>query len=176
MQLLGISGSLREGSYNSALLRAAIRFAPDHQFSVANIGTLPLFSQDSENPLPESVKALKDAIRAADAVVFATPEHNRSIPGVLKNAIDWSTRPEGDNPWEGKPVLVIGATTGLLGTATAQYDLKRMLSYLGAHPMGRPEFFCTFAADKFKDNELTDEATMGRLKETLETFLHGLPS
>src|SRR4051794_24323307 len=115
--ILGIAGSLRKASFNRALLRAAIELAPpDVTVETFDLSPIPLFNEDIERDPPASVVDLKARIRAADAILFATPEYNFSIPGVLKNAIDWASRPYGDNAWDGKPVAIMGASVGYLGT------------------------------------------------------------
>ncbi len=179
MQILGISGSLRTGSYNTALVRAAGELLQREPLQSANaalvlapIDALPLYSQDLENNFPASAAALKEKIRAADALIISTPEFNRSIPAALKNVLEWTTRPSGDNVWVGKPVLVLGASSGQLGTAVAQYDLKRILTYLGARVLGQPEFFLGLAAEKFDaSGALTDEKTKEFLAKALTAFV-----
>ena len=136
MRILGISGSLRRGSHNRKLLRAAAYALPSGSELVewAGLDGLPAFDEDTEaRAIPEPVQELFDAIDEADAIVFATPEYNASIPGALKNAIDWASRPYPDNVFKGKPVLVVGASTGLFGAVWAQADLRKVLKYVGAH-------------------------------------------
>lgn len=123
--ILGIAGSLRRDSYNRAALRAAQALAPtEATIDVFDLQGIPPFNQDEEQHPPAPVADLKTRIRAADAILIVTPEYNYSIPGVLKNAIDWASRPYGDSAWEGKPVAVMGASVGTLGTAHAQYHLR----------------------------------------------------
>ena len=136
MRILGISGSLRRGSHNRKLLRAAAYALPSGSALVewTGLDTLPAFDEDVEaRDIPAPVQEFFDAIEAADAIVIATPEYNASIPGALKNAIDWASRPYPDNVLKGKPVLVIGASTGLFGAVWAQADLRKVLRYVGAH-------------------------------------------
>jgi len=170
--ILAISGSLREGSYNSALIRACIAHAPEGmRIEQADIGSLPLFSEDEEAAFPEEVQRLKERIRAADGILVSTPEYNRSIPGVLKNAIDWTSRPYGDNAWAGKPVCVMGATISGTGTALAQYDLKKAMLYLDALVIGQPEFYMSAAHEKFDDaGNLSDEETGAHIRKMLAAF------
>ena len=126
LNILGFVGSLRNGSYNRALLRVAADLVPkDVKLDIFDLEGIPPFNQDLENSMPEIVKEFKAKIRSADAILIATPEHNYSIPGVLKNAIDWASRPYGDNSFDGKPVAVMSASTGMLGGARAQYQLRR---------------------------------------------------
>lgn len=170
IRVLGFAGSLRRGSYNRALLRAAAELAPeDVRVEIFELDGIPLYNMDVEQQgLPEAVVAFKRAIREADAVLIATPEHNWSFPGVLKNALDWAARPSGDNPFRGKPVAVVGATTGQWGTLRAQLHLRQVLAYLETHPLSRPEVLVTQAREKFDaDGRLVDEGTRTRLRELL---------
>ena len=150
MRLLAISGSLRAGSFNTALARAAVNLAPagvDVQV-FEGLGDLPLFDADLEADAHEAVRHLRDEIEAADAVLFVTPEYNGSIPGVLKNAVDWASRPRDDAALRGKTVAVAGASTGQYGAMWAQQDLRRVLGVAGARvvcpelPVGRAEAVC----------------------------------
>jgi chromate reductase len=171
--VLGFAGSLRKQSYNRALLEAAVELSPPEM----NIGTfelnsIPPFSQDMETPLPEPVKRFKDKIKDADALLIVTPEHNYSIPGVLKNAIDWASRPSGDNSFEGKPAAIMSASTGMLGGARAQYHLRQTLVYLNMHPLNKPEIFITFAAQKFDQNgHLIDDIARKLIKDILNALV-----
>jgi chromate reductase len=169
LRIAGISGSLRAGSLNTALLRAAILSAPEGcEIFPVPIGELPLFNQDQEMALPESVVRFKEQIASADAILFATPEYNYSIPGVLKNAIDWGSRPYGQSAWEGKPVGVMSVSSGMLGGARAQYHLRQTFVFLDMHPLNRPEMIVPFGAEKFgPDGRLTDEKTIAKLSEFL---------
>jgi len=134
MRVLGIAGSLREASHNAALLRAAGELLPEGaELTIwGRLREVPPYDEDAEGAAPHAVADLKSAIAAADAVIFATPEYNHSIPGQLKNAIDWVSRPLANNPLRGKPVLVVGASTGLFGAVWAQAELRKVLSSLGA--------------------------------------------
>jgi chromate reductase len=128
VRILGIAGSLRRQSYNRALLRAATQVVPEgSSIEIFEIDGIPPFSEDDEQNPPEKVKELKRRIRESDAVLFVTPEYNYSIPGVLKNAIDWASRPYGDSAWQGKPAAIMGASTGRIGTARAQYHLRQVM-------------------------------------------------
>ena len=130
LKVLGFAGSLRAGSYNKALLRAAENFIPeDANLEIFDIDGIPPFNQDIENDMPNKVKDFKSKIREADAILIATPEYNYSVPGVLKNAIDWASRPYGDNPFDGKPVAIMSASIGMLGGARAQYHLRQSLYF-----------------------------------------------
>jgi chromate reductase, NAD(P)H dehydrogenase (quinone) len=173
IKILGIAGSLRKGSYNRAVLRAARQLAPaNSSIEIFELDGVPLFNQDLENPPPEIVANLKEKIRSADAILFVTPEHNYSVPGVLKNAIDWASRPYDDNAWDGKPAAVMGASTGMIGSARAQYHLRQMFVFLNVFPLNRPEVMIPNAADKFdKEGNLVDETTRVKIKELVETLV-----
>lgn len=173
MNLLAISGSLRAGSYNTALIKELARRAPEGvSIAVAAIGGLPLYSQDLETPFPDEAAALKALIRAADGVIIATPEHNRSVPSAIKNAVDWTSRPYGDSAWDGKPVCTMGASVGNIGTAVAQYALKQSLLYLNARVLGQPEFYLGRAQEKFDEaGNLIDAVTGEHLDKMLAAFV-----
>lgn len=172
MNIIAISGSLRKDSFNSALLRALPLLAPAGvTITVANLGAIPLYNGDDEAAFPPAAQALKDAIVSADAVIIATPEYNRSIPGVLKNAIDWASRPYGNNSFAGKPVLTMGVSIGKIGTAVAQSHLRQILAYLDAHLVGQPELYLGPAHELFDaERNLIDQATKDHLAKALETL------
>lgn len=134
MKILAVSGSLRADSYNTALLRAAVAAAPDavEVELWEGIGGLPIYDQDLEDDAPDSVRRLRAAWESADAILFATPEYNGSVPGGLKNAIDWASRPKGEAALLNKTVAVVGASTGQFGALWAQQDLRRILGIAGA--------------------------------------------
>jgi len=159
IKVLGIAGSLRKASYNRAALRAAQGLMPaGAALEIAEIDGLPGFSQDEEKSPPAKVAQLKAKIRSADAVLIVTPEYNYSMPGVLKNAIDWASRPYGDSAWKGKPAAVMGASVGALGTARAQYHLRQCFVFLDMPVVNQPEVMISQAADKFDaDGNLKDE-------------------
>ena len=173
VHILGFAGSLRKQSYNKAILAAAVETLPDDaSLEVFDLEGIPPFNQDIELQPPDKVKEFKAKIRAADAILIATPEYNYSIPGVLKNTIDWASRPYGDNAFEGKPVAVMGASIGTLGTARAQYDLRRSFVFLNMLPLNQPEVMVAFAQDKVDSNgRVTDEKTRKRIKELLENLV-----
>ena len=169
LTILGIAGSLRRGSYNRALLRAAQQLVPAHvTLDLFDLADIPLFNQDEEGKPPPAVVEFKARIRAADAVLFATPEYNYSIPGVLKNAIDWASRPSDDNTWSGKPVAVIGASVGRLGTARAQYHLRQVFVTLNMYALNQPEAMISNASELFDaEGNLTDEKTRDHVRRLL---------
>ena len=137
-----VVGSLRKDSFNRKLASAIVKLAPsEFSFKQVQIGDLPLYNQDDDANQAESVKRLKNEIKAAHGLLFVTAEYNRSIPGVLKNAIDHASRPYGQNAWEGKPAGVLGASVGAMGTAMAQQHLRNILAYLNVPTLGQPEAF-----------------------------------
>ena len=167
--VLGICGSLRAGSYNKATLRTAIELKPlGMTIETADIGSIPLYNEDVRAlGFPPPVEKLRAQIAAADALLFVTPEYNYTISGVLKNAIDWASRPP-DQPFAGKPVAMMGAGAGMAGTARAQYDLRKCCVFLDMHPVNRPEVLIGQAHTKFDaDGRLTDEAARGFIRDLL---------
>ena len=173
VKILGIAGSLRSESYNNAALRAAQSLTPEDAYIEVfeRLGEIPPFNQDLEKEPPEAVVELKRQVREADAILFATPEYNYSVPGVLKNAIDWASRPYGDNAWEGKPVAVMGASVGMLGSARAQYHLRQSFVFLDMHPINAPEVMIPNAAERFADGELTDENSKELIGQMLDNLV-----
>jgi chromate reductase, NAD(P)H dehydrogenase (quinone) len=165
-------GSLSSTSINRVLSKALIRLAPeDLTFTELPIGNLPLYSPDFDNAYPPEPQALKDAIAACDAVLFITPEYNRSIPGALKNAIDWASRPWGRNSFDHMPAAVIGASPGQIGTAVGQQSLRAVLSFCNARQMTAPEAYVYFKPGLFTDDgEVTDESTAAFLADFMQEF------
>lgn len=152
-KILVIVGSLRRDSFNRKLAQALAKLAPaGFDFSFAEIADLPLYNQDDDDNPAETVKRLKGEIEAAQGVLFVTPEYNRSISGVLKNAIDHASRPYGQSAWAGKPAGVIGASIGAIGTAVAQQHLRGMLAYLDMPTLGQPEAFIHVKEGLFDDD------------------------
>jgi chromate reductase len=173
MRILAVSGSLREGSYNTSLLRAALEAAPDGvELELwEGLAELPLYDEDLEtDDEPESVRRLRDDWGAADAILFATPEYNGSVPGGLKNAVDWASRPRLEGVLRSKPVAVVGASTGQFGALWAQQDLKRILGIAGARVVGT-EIPVARAHERF-DNEgrLLDGEVFEQLRLHLTTL------
>ena len=167
--ILGISGSGRKRSYNTALLEAAKLLLPqDATLEIVDVSKLPLYNQDLEHYLPEAVKDLKTKIRDADAILIATPEHNYSVTAVLKNAIEWGNRPPSDASWSGKDAAVISASTGLRGGVRAQLHLRQILIDLNMYPINRPPLLVANAKDKFnEDQHLNDDETLHGLRDVL---------
>lgn len=173
MRVLGIAGSLRAGSYNRALLRAAQEVAPEGmEIRTFDLAPIPLYSGDVEVlGDPEPVAALKTAIREADALLIATPEYNYGIPGVLKNAIDWASRPPGQSVLNGKPAALMGATPGMTGTARAQLQLRQSFVFTQTYALLQPEVLVPRAQEKFDAaGRLTDEPTRERIRALLEAL------
>lgn len=170
--VLGFGGSLRKKSFNKALLRGAIELMPKGaKLELFDLEEIPLFNQDQETKIPEKVREFKAKIREADAILIATPEYNYSIPGVLKNAIDWASRPYGDNALEGKPVAIMSASSGMLGGARAQYHLRQVFVTLDMYPINWPEVMVPFADKKIdEEGRVTDEKTKERIKELLDSL------
>ncbi|MEM3227639.1 MAG: NADPH-dependent FMN reductase [Candidatus Micrarchaeaceae archaeon] len=173
VKILGLSGSLRRGSFHSALLRAAKELLPEGaELEIYDISKIPFFNQDLEQSIPEEVQKFKEAIRKADALLFASPEYNHSISGVLKNAIDWASRPPNDNVFDGKPAAIISASTGAYGGIRAQYHLRQVFVYLNIHAINRPQIAIPFADQKFdKDGNLIDEKVRENLREQLKSLV-----
>ena len=165
-------GSLSSTSINRILSRSLIRLAPpDLQFTEIPIGDLPLYSQDYDTDYPPEARALKEAISRSDAILFVTPEYNRSIPGALKNAIDWASRPWGQNSFHHIPAGVIGASIGAIGTAVGQQSLRAVLSFCNARQLTSPEAYIQYTPERFRDDgEVVDETTAGFLKDYMEEF------
>ena len=172
VRILGIAGSLRKGSYNRAALRAAQQLCPEGaRVEIFELDGLPGFNQDEERNPPPRVLELKQAIRSADAVLLVSPEYNYSIPGVLKNAIDWASRPYGDSAWAGKPVAVMGASVGLFGAIRAQYHLRQCFVFLDMDAVLQPEVAIGMAQQKFDaEGRLTDAKSKELIGELLKNL------
>ncbi len=168
-----VVGSLRRDSINRKLALALKKLgvAQGIEFNLVEIGDLPHYNDDLWSEPPAAVSGLKRAIEAADAVLFITPEYNRAIPGVLKNAVDWASRPWGKNSWSGKPAAIAGATGGKIGTAVAQAELRNILVVLDTALMGQPEAYVTLApATIDKDHNVTDESVRKFLAGFVSAF------
>jgi chromate reductase len=171
--ILGIAGSIRKGSFNRLTLKAAQGLAPEGtRIDTFDIDGLPGFTQDDEANPPAKVVELKQQIRSADAILLVTPEYNYSVPGVLKNAIDWASRPYGDSAWNGKAVAVMGATVGTLGSARAQYHLRQMFVFLNMYAVNQPEVMISNAHKLFDEQgNLTDETSRKLIQKQLEELV-----
>jgi chromate reductase len=172
VRILGIAGSLRKASFNAATLRAATRLAPDGMtITPFDIAPIPLYNEDVRaQGFPAPVEALRQAIKEADGLLIVSPEYNYSIPGVLKNAIDWASRPP-EQPVDGKPIGLMGASGGLFGTARAQYHLRQVFVFLNGLVMNRPEVMIPTAQNKFDaEGKLTDQQTRDFIAAHLVAF------
>lgn len=172
LNVLGLSGSLRKKSFNTAALRAAQDLSPANmEIRIQTLEKIPPYDDDLRNEgFPSSVTALGTAIDESDAVLIATPEYNYSIPGVLKNAIDWLSRLP-DQPFDGKPIAIMGASPGRLGTARAQYHLRQVFVFLNGQVMNRPEVMIGGAMNLFDEGgQLLDESTRQHVAKLLESL------
>src|SRR3954467_12850322 len=173
IRILGIAGSLRRGSYNRAALRAATELVPKGAILESfELQGIPVFNHDEEQNPPAKVTEFKSRIREADAILFVTPEYNYSVSGVLKNAIDWASRPYGDSAWNGKPAAIMGASVGTIGTARAQYHLRQVMVFLNMFPVNQPEVMIGNASERFDEQgNLTDEATKDYIRQLLQSLV-----
>ncbi len=174
IRILGIAGSLRKQSFNRATLRAAQGLVPPGAtLDIFELdGSIPGFNQDEEQNPPAKILELKRRVREADAILFVTPEYNYSVPGVLKNAIDWASRPYGDNSFAGKPLAIMGASMGTLGTARAQYHLRQSCVFLDMHPLNQPEVMVALAQEKIDaQGKVTDAKTREKIGELLQALV-----
>jgi chromate reductase len=167
IKIFGFAGSLRKQSYNKAILRVAANLnLQDITVETFDLEGIPPFNQDLENQPPDRVKEFKSKIKAADAILIATPEYNYSIPGVLKNALDWASRPHGENALEGKPVGIVGASIRMMGSSRAQYHLRQCFVWLNMHPLNKPEVMVSTAQDKVdQEGNITDAKTKEKIAE-----------
>ena len=169
ISVLGICGSLRKASFNRAALNTAIALKPAGMtVTIADIAQIPLYNEDVRaQGFPPPVETLRQQIKAADALIFACPEYNDSMSGVLKNAIDWASRPP-DQPFAGKPVAILGAGAGMAGTARAQLHLRASCVFLDMHPLNKPEVLIFQAQNKFDaDGKLTDDVARGLIRDLM---------
>ena len=173
VRILGIAGSLRRESYNRAALRAATQLVPEGaSIDIFELDGIHGFNQDEEQNPPAKVVELKRRIREADAILIVTPEYNYSVPGVLKNAIDWASRPYGDSAWNGKPVAIMGASIGAIGSARAQYHLRQMFVFLNMFPINQPEVMIGNASERFDgEGNLTHDATKEFIRQLLQNLV-----
>ncbi len=172
LQILGVSGSLRKGSYNTAALRACAYLMPEGmKITICEIGDLPMYNQDVfDAGIPAPVRRFEAELRAADGVLIASPEYNFSVPPVLKNAIDWVSKLP-NQPWQDKPAAIFSASQGPMGGARVQYDLRKILGQLWCHILPKPEVFIGGAAAKLDaQGRITDEATRKFLTDLLAAF------
>ena len=173
MKILGIAGSLRKQSYNKGALRAAQKLCPEgSSIEIFELDGIPGFDQDEEKNPNQKVVELKKRIRAADAILLVTPEYNYGLPGVLKNAIDWASRPYGDNAWDGKPVAIMSAAMSMGGGVRAQYQLRQCFVFLNMDAVVQPEVAINNVAERFdKEGNLTDETSKKLIRQLLANLV-----
>jgi chromate reductase, NAD(P)H dehydrogenase (quinone) len=173
LRILGISGSGRRRSYNTALLEAARDLHHDAvDFQIYDVSKFPLFNEDLEENMPEPIRDFKESIVNADAILFATPEYNYSVSAVLKNALEWGNRPDDSNSWDGKPAAIMSASSSPRGGARAQLHLRQIMVDLNMHPVNRPLLLIAKAEEKFDHNlKLTDSKTREVLRELLTSLV-----
>jgi chromate reductase len=173
VRILGMAGSLRKASYNRGALRAAQQLCPEGaRIEVIELDGIPGFSQDEEQKPPAKVAELKRRIREADAILFATPEYNYGLPGVLKNAIDWASRPYGDNAWDGKPCALMSAAMSMGGGVRAQYQLRQCFVFLNMEAVVQPEVAINNVAERFDEQgNLKDETSKKLIAQLLQNLV-----
>jgi chromate reductase len=173
VKILGIAGSLRKASYNRGALRAAQQLCPQGAtIEVFELDGIPGFSQDEERQPPQKVVDFKNRIRAADAILFVTPEYNYGLPGVLKNAIDWASRPYGDSAWNGKPAAIISAALSMGGGVRAQYQLRQSFVFLNVEAVLQPEVAIGNASERFDEHgNLKDETSKKLIGQLLQNLV-----
>lgn len=167
LKIVGICGSLRKKSINRTLLEAVKEYIPENvRFEIVEIDDLPFFNQDCEANPPNEIIQFRNKVKNADAIIFATPEYNYSISAVLKNAIEWGSRPYGSAVLNGKPIAIMGASTGMIGTARAQNHFRQMCVQVNMHPINKPEVLVTFVNEKIDQNgKIIDKHTKDKIKE-----------
>lgn len=165
-------GSLRKGSFNKQLAHGLAELGSDvFKFDFLKLEDVPMFCEDLEQNLPASVQAMKKSIQEADGVLIVTPEYNRSMPALVKNALDWASRPYGANVWAGKPVAVAGMSPGAVGTAVCQSQLRSVLGFLGALQMTQPEIYLTYSQEFFDaKGKVANDGTRKFLHKFLQSF------
>jgi chromate reductase, NAD(P)H dehydrogenase (quinone) len=173
VKILGIAGSLRKASYNRGALRAAQQLCPpEAKIEVFELDGIPGFNQDEERHPPQKVVELKQRIRSADALLLATPEYNYGVPGVLKNAIDWASRPYGDNAWDGKPVAIMSAAMSMGGGVRAQYQLRQSFVFLNMEAVVQPEVAINNVGERFDEqSNLKDETSRKLIAQLLQNLV-----
>ena len=174
IKILGIAGSVRAASYNRGALRAAHKLMPaGATLEVFELAGIPIYNQDEERNPPQKVIELKNRIRAADAILFVTPEYNYGLPGVLKNAIDWASRPYGDNAWNGKPAAIMSAAMSMGGGIRAQYQLRQSFVFLNMEAVVQPEVAINNVGERFDEQgNLKDETSKKLIRQLLQNLVH----
>ncbi len=173
IKIAGFGGSFRKGSFNLMLLKECQRLMPDNsELEIIDISGIPLYNQDLDNNQPDAVKNFKNKIRQADGFLISTPEYDFSIPGFLKNTLDYSSRPPQDNPFTGKIGVVVSASPSMLGGARAQYHLRQVMGFMDSRIINRPEVFISFAHTKFNsESRLTDEMAVNLIRQLLQKLV-----
>ena len=173
IRIAGFGGSFRKGSYNGKLLLECQRLMPKGSFlDIASISSIPLYNQDLDDEQPQAVKDFKEQIRKADGFLISTPEYGFSIPGYLKNALDYASRPTSENPFTGKVGAIVSASLSMLGGSRAQYHLRQVLGHMDARVINRPEVFISFANKKFDEQgHINDEMAIGLIRQLLEKLV-----
>lgn len=173
LKIVGICGSLRKDSLNRKALNASNKFFPEYvEFEVIEIGNLPLFNQDLELDIPACVNEFREKIKNAHGILFAMPEYNYSVSAVLKNAIEWGSRPYGKAALNGKPAAIMGVSTGMMGTGRAQYHLRQICVQVDIHLLNRPEVLIPFGQDKFdQDGNISDKHTEEKIKQLVNALI-----
>jgi chromate reductase len=173
VRILGMAGSLRKASYNRGALRAAQQLCPEGaRIEIIELDGIPGFSQDEEQKPPAKVVELKRRIREADAILFATPEYNYGLPGVLKNAVDWASRPYGDNAWDGKPCALMSAAMSMGGGVRAQYQLRQCFVFLNMEAVVQPEVAINNVGERFDEQgNLKDETSKKLIAKLLQNLV-----
>lgn len=173
LKIVGICGSLRKESLNRKALNVSKKFfPPDVEFEIVEIGDMPLFNQDLELNPPESVVRFREKIQSADGILFAMPEYNYSVSAVLKNAIEWGSRPYGKAVMNGKPVAIMGVSTGMLGTVRAQYHLRQICVQVNMYPLNKPEVMIPLGLDKFdKEGNLIDVHSKEKIEKLVQALI-----
>lgn len=172
LHIVAMLGSLRRESFNKIVLQTAIELCPSTAYvDVADIGPLPLFNGDMEESMPQVVTDFKTKVASADAIIFVTPEYNYSIPGVLKNAIDWCSRPVTNNVLDSKPVSIMSASPGMMGGSRAQYHLRQCFVFLNMFPINRPEVIINNVQEKISEGKISDQKTIDKITEQLNALI-----
>lgn len=173
IRILGLAGSVRDHSYNRSLLKSAEQLIPKGVvLDIYDLSSIPLYNQDAELAMPEAVSNLKNKIASSDAVLFACPEYNFSVPAILKNAIDWASRPYGKNSWANLPAAIVGASVGAFGTVRAQAHLRQILAAVDMEVINKPEVLINLARERFDgDSNLKDQTSRDLLRSLLEKLV-----
>jgi len=173
MNIIGIGGSLRKGSFNRKALNTAKQFFPeDVSFEIVEIGNLPLYNPDFDETPPQEAIAFREKVKKADAILFSMAEYNYSVSSVLKNAIEWGSRPYGKGVMQGKPVAIMGVSSGMLGTGRGQYHLRQICVQVDMHPLNRPEVMIPNGQDQFDEaGNLVNDHTKEKIKELVEALV-----